>query len=205
MQLLEYRVKVPVVLMKNYSSLLADVLKSENVNIVKIFQSGESDYANLPGRNNNLHSGIQRTSKEYNLPVISSTPISVTSFVKNLTSRSNINSNISVTSKCSNIDSIDNIFSLPISVISSRTVIPLDLTDPDIWNFELPAITPIITLPTLLPVPTKTPFVFVYILFTIYPPTVFGGSATTGPILDPNLFKAYIILLHKKMISLLQE
>ena len=198
MQLIEYRVKVPVVSMKDYNSLLTSALSSENANIVTILQSGESDYANLPNRNTSkLHSGIKRIKKKYNLPgpSQSNTVIDVTSYIKNITSRNNINSNISVTSTCSNIDNTANIFSLPISLMSSRTVVELDLTNPDVWNFTSPSVTPIISLPSVLPVPTTTPVVFVYILFTIY-------SSTTEPLLDPILFKAYIILLHKKIISL---
>lgn len=203
MQTLEYRVKVPILSLKNYGSLLEDALKTENTNIVTILQSGESDYANLPNKNNNrLHSGIQRTSKEYNLPATSSTPanvISVITFIKNLTSKSNINPNISVISQCSNIDDIDNIFALPASVVSSRTVVELDLNDPNIWNFTSPIVNPIISLPSVLPIPVKKPSVFVYILFTIYPSSIF---TITESVLDLDLFKAYIVLLHKKMISL---
>lgn len=209
MQILEYRVKVPALSLKNYSSLLEAALKTENANIVTILQSGESDYANLPSRNNNrLHSGIQRTNKEYNLPVTPpavSNVVGVTTFIKNLTSKSSVNSNISVTSQCSNTDNIDNIFSLPASIISSRTVVQLDLTDPDVWNFTSPIVNPIISLPSVLPIPVGKPMVFVYILFIIYPSTTTGGSESTitTSILDSNLFKAYIVLLHKKMLSLL--
>lgn len=199
MQLLEYRVKVPLVGFADYDALLSSALDSENKNIVTILQSGESDYANLPSRNNDkLHSGIKRTNKKYNIPLISSTPINVTSAVKNLTSRNSINSNISVTSKCSNIDNVDNIFCLPIQFLSSRTVVDLDLTNPEVWNFTLPSITPIIPLSSELIIPTQAPVVFVYILFTIYP-------STTELVLDASFLKAYIILLHKKIISILQE
>lgn len=199
MKLIEYRVKVPVVSMEDYESLLISALASENPDVVTISQSGESDYANLPSRNNTkLHSGIQRTNKKYNIPIISSIPINVTSFTKNTTSKNSINSNISVTSKCSSIDNIDNIFSLPPSFVSNRTVVQLDLTNPEIWDFTLPVITPIISLPSVLPVPIKTPVVFVYILFIIYP-------STTEPYLDQSFLKAYIILLHKKIISMLQQ
>jgi|LauGreDrversion4_2_1035121.scaffolds.fasta_scaffold00715_26 hypothetical protein len=199
MQLLEYRVKVPLVGFADYDALLSSALDSENTNIVTILQSGESDYANLPSRNNDkLHSGIKRTNKKYNIPLISSTPINVTSSFKNLTSRNSINSNISVTSKCSSIDNVDNIFCLPIQFLSSRTVVDLDLTNPEVWNFTLPSITSIISLPSELVIPTVAPVVFVYILFTIYP-------STTEPVLDPSFLKAYIILLHKKIISILQE
>ncbi|MEX0598733.1 MAG: hypothetical protein WD512_19775, partial [Candidatus Paceibacterota bacterium] len=94
MKLLEYIVKVPGVPMVDYNSLLTSALASENSDIVTILQSGESDYANLPSRNNNkLHSGIQRTNKEYKIPVIDAikvSPVRVTSFIKNLTSRNNI-------------------------------------------------------------------------------------------------------------------
>lgn len=199
MQLLEYRVKVPLVGFADYDALLSSALDSENKNIVTILQSGESDYANLPSRNNDkLHSGIKRTNKKYNIPLISSTPINVTSSVKNLTSRNSINSNISVTSKCSNIDNVDNIFCLPIQFLSSRTVVDLDLTNPEVWNFTLPSITPIIPLSSELVIPTQAPVVFVYILFIIYP-------STTELVLDASFLKAYIILLHKKIISILQE
>ena len=201
MQTVEYRVKVPILSLKNYGSLLEDALKTENTNIVTILQSGESDYANLPNKNNRLHSGIQRTSKEYKLPATSNI-INVITFIKNLTSKSNINPNISVTSQCSNTDNIDNIFLLPASVISSRTVVQLDLTDPNIWNFTSPIVNPIIQLPSVLPTPDKKPNMFVYILFTIYPSSTFN-STPIEPVLDLDLFKAYIILLHKKMISLL--
>lgn len=204
MQTLEYRVKVPILSLENYGSLLQDALKTENTNIVTILQSGESDYANLPNKNHKLHSGIQRTSKEYKLPATSNV-ISVKTFIKNLTSRSNINSNISVISQCSNIDNIDNIFALPASVVSSRTVVELDLTDANIWNFTSPIVSPIISLPSILPIPVKKPNVFVYILFTMSPSSIFSKSKSTitESVLDPDLFKAYIVLLHKKMISLL--
>lgn len=202
MQTLEYRVKVPILSLKNYGSLLEAALKTENTNIVTVLQSGESDYANLPNnRYNKLPSGIHRTKKEYKLPATSSV-ISVITFIKNLTSKSNINPNISVISQCSNIDNIDNIFALPAAVVSSRTVVELDLTDPDIWNFTSPIVNPIISLPSILPTPVEKPSVFVYILFTIYPSSTFN-STPIEPVLDLDLFKAYIILLHKKMISLL--
>jgi hypothetical protein len=202
MQTVEYRVKVPVLSLKNYGSLLEDALKTENTNIVTILQSGESDYANLPNKNKNkLHSGIQRTNKEYKLPATSNV-INVITFIKNLTSKSNINPNISVISQCSNIDNIDNIFVLPAPVVASRTVVELDLTDPNIWNFTSSIVNPIIPLPSFLPTPDKKPNMFVYILFTIYPSSTFN-STPIEPVLDLDLFKAYIILLHKKMISLL--
>lgn len=202
MQILEYRVKVPILSLKNYGSLLETALKTENTNIVTLLHSGESDYANLPNKSHNrLHSGIHRTSKEYKLPEMSNA-IRVITFIKNLTSKSNISSNISVISQCSNIDNIDNIFALPASVISSRTVVELDLADPDIWNFTSPIVNPIISLPSILPTPVIKPSVFVYILFTIYPSSTFN-STPIEPVLDLDLFKAYIILLHKKMISLL--
>jgi hypothetical protein len=56
-----------------------------------------------------------------------------------------------------------------------------------------------------LPIPVKKPIVFVYILFTISPSSIFSKSKSTitESVLDPDLFKAYIVLLHKKMISLL--
>lgn len=199
MKLLEYIVKVPGVPMVDYNSLLTSALASENSDIVTILQSGESDYANLPSRNNNkLHSGIQRTNKEYKIPVIDAikvSPVRVTSFIKNLTSRNTINSDISVTSNCSNIDNVYNMFSLPPSLLSSRTVVELDLTDPAVWNFESPIVTPVISLPFVLPVPTTHPVLFVYILFT--------SSSSIEEVLDGTVFKAYIILLHKKIISLL--
>jgi hypothetical protein len=202
MEIIEYRVKVPDVPMNGYSSLLTSALASENTNIVTILQSGESDYANLPGRNNNkLHSGIHRINKNYKIP-IANIDINVKSFIKNdtkgLTSKSHINSNIAVTSRCSNLDNIENIFSLPLSLLPSRTVVPLDLTNPDVWNFVSPVVTPIISLPSPLPVPTTTPDVFVYIMFII-------SSSNTEQVLDTTLFKAYIILLHKKIVSLIGE
>lgn len=198
MQILEYRVKIPTVSINDYNFLLMSAVASENTNIVTILQSGESDYANLPSRNSNkLHSGIQRTVKEYKLPTLFSKPINVKSFITKDTSKHNINSNISVTSKCSNIDNIDNIFSLPESFVSSRVVEQLDLANPDVWNFTSPIINPIISLPSGLPVPSETPSLYVYILFMIHTPII-------EEIINPNLFKAYIILLHKKIISLTQ-
>jgi len=200
MQVIEFRIQVPLIELNNYSMLLQKALLIENPLVVNTVESGMSDYAKLPSnQNRNKKSNIFRTVKLYTLPQISSEKIKLISFFKFPYTKHIIKiGSCTITSIATNVNNNENIFFLPSMLLNKRTIVPINLTDLNTWNFTNVVAETILGTPSFEEVPTQLPKTFVYVLLFI--PSEINTLLNTIDFI--SIVKGFVVLLHRKMIKM---
>jgi hypothetical protein len=190
--MIEYRIKLPSILIENYSKLLKETLESENPSVVSLLESGMSDRANLSdNKTNKIPTNVFKTVKNYNISELN-IETKIVSFFKFPYAKIKIKDS-TISSICL-IKENDNIFSLPQTILEKRIVIPLDFKNPEIWNFRNSIVENILGIPEPSPIPEQGSEIFVYILS---PQFIFSKMEKMD---ISEIIKSYIILLHRKMI-----
>lgn len=197
-QVLEYRLKLPFISMDKYKKILKDTLEKENPLVVTVLKAGLNDYATSQSRQRR-DAKTFCTIKEYKISE-SEPPVKISSFFLFPNTRHQIGPYISITSHCDLEGNKTNVFYLPEQMLTSRSVISLDLTHDSTWNIKNATIENILGINTPSSPPTQPPQMYVYILVLL--PSTSERNETTNELVEipTDFFEAYIILLHKKMI-----
>jgi hypothetical protein len=196
-QAIEYKVKIPLITIDKYEKLLKNILEKENPLFVTVLKSGVNDYATSQSRQNRIpKTGL--TVKEYKIS--ESNPVKISSFFLFPNTRHQIGPNISIISHCDLEGNKNNVFCLPEQILTSRSLISLDLTQESTWNIKNPTIEKIlgVNIPSS---PPQSPLIYVYILFLLQTPDEKNGMDVELAEIPTELFEAYVIILHKKMIE----